>query len=37
MFYGTIVNGKWVIEDGLHHNENIDSNFIKTMNNLRVR
>lgn len=37
MFYGTIVNGKWVIENGLHHNENIDSNFIKTMNNLRVR
>ena len=37
MFYGTIVNGKWTIEDGSHHNENIDLNFIKTMNNLKVR
>lgn len=37
MFYGTIVNGKWIIKEGLHHNENIDLNFIKTMNNLKVR
>ncbi len=37
MFYGTIVNGQWMIKEGLHLNENIDLNFIKTMNNLKVR
>ena len=37
MYKGTIVNGKWVIDKGLHKNQNIDTHFLKTMKELNVR
>ncbi|MDG2153635.1 MAG: formimidoylglutamate deiminase [Crocinitomicaceae bacterium] len=37
IFNGTIVNGKWVIENGCHKDPKIDFNFIKTMKELKVR
>lgn len=37
MNLGTIINGQWIIKEGSHLNEDIHSNFIKTMNNLKVR
>lgn len=37
MFNGTIVNGKWAIQNGEHKDSTIDSNFVKTMNELKVR
>jgi formimidoylglutamate deiminase len=37
MFKGTIVNGKWVIESGIHEDSEIDDHFLKTLNQLKVR
>jgi formimidoylglutamate deiminase len=37
MFKGTIVNGKWVIESGIHKDSEIDDHFLKTLNQLKVR
>ena len=37
MFKGTIVNGKWVVESGVHEDSEIDNHFLKTLNQLKVR
>ena len=37
MFKGTIINGKWVIESGIHKDSEIDDRFLKTLNQLKVR
>ena len=37
MFKGTIVNGKWVIQSGIHEDAEIDDSFLKTLNQLKVR
>jgi formimidoylglutamate deiminase len=37
MFKGTLVNGQWAISDGIHKNNNIHANFVKTMQELKVR
>ena len=37
MFKGTIVNGKWVIQYGIHKDTEIDDSFLKILNQLKVR
>ncbi len=34
---GTIVNGSWIVKDGVHFNNKISENFIKTLNKLNYR
>ena len=37
MYKGTIVNGNWKIQDGEHADTQINSNFIRALNELKVR
>jgi len=37
MIKGTIVNGSWMVENGVHQNNEIGTNFIKTMKKLNYR
>jgi len=37
MIKGTIVNGSWMVENGVHKNNEIGTNFIKTIKKLNYR